>query len=223
MKHSISSREDWLNAAVAELRPRFASRGYKIPDKIRVSVGFPGAGRRPGKRYEAPCWVAMNGKDGAFDVFISPMLDNEEKVIASLAHNLLHAVVGLKAMHREPFRDAAAIIGLEPPWNAINVNSAFKVGLARPTLAAIGEPYPHSRLSPGDLHIGSKTQTTRLLKCSCLKCGYITRTSQKWLALSGAPHCPTPSCNNRVLHIEDEEGQVLARRKRNQSWTAGRK
>lgn len=32
-------------------------------------------------------------------------------------------------------------------------------------------------------------QTTRMIKCECLECGYVVRTSRKWAAM-GLPICP---------------------------------
>jgi hypothetical protein len=33
-------------------------------------------------------------------------------------------------------------------------------------------------------------QATRMLKCACATCGYIVRTTRKWLETAGAPLCP---------------------------------
>ena len=60
---------------------------------------------------------------------------------------------------------------------------AFKAMIA-PILEKLGE-YPHAKLDAST----RKKQTTRLVKCHCVTCGYTVRTTSKWLAL-GAPHCP---------------------------------
>ena len=39
MAHTV--REEWLLAAVEELRPMFEAQGAKLPDAIRVTCGFP--------------------------------------------------------------------------------------------------------------------------------------------------------------------------------------
>ena len=34
-------RHEWLEAAVRLLRPRFDAAGFRVPDNVRVSIGFP--------------------------------------------------------------------------------------------------------------------------------------------------------------------------------------
>ena len=48
----------------------------------------------------------------------------------------------------------------------------------------IGRPYPHGQLAPSD----ERKQSTRLLKLTCPECGYVIRTTRKWLE-TGLPTC----------------------------------
>ena len=48
----------------------------------------------------------------------------------------------------------------------------------------LGE-YPHALLTES-----GKKQSTRMIKCECYSCGYIARTSSKWIEEAGAPICP---------------------------------
>jgi hypothetical protein len=41
MSTIYTTREEWLNAAVAELRPMFDLYAAPIPAKVRVTCGFP--------------------------------------------------------------------------------------------------------------------------------------------------------------------------------------
>ena len=50
-----------------------------------------------------------------------------------------------------------------------------------------GVPYPHSKLN---VTLETKPQTTRMIKCECATCGFVVRTTRKWLDEVGAPHCP---------------------------------
>ena len=56
-------------------------------------------------------------------------------------------------------------------------------------LAALG-PLPHGRLDPTSRP--RKKDGIRQLKVSCPVCGYVARTSRRWLDV-GAPICPTDS------------------------------
>lgn len=212
-KYQIDSREDWLNAAIAELRPAFKMRGYSLPDRIRVSVGFPPGRRITGAHADQQCWVALNGKDGAFDVFISPMIDREVDVLGVLTHDLAHIAAGIKSGHRAPFQECAAAMGLGPPWTSTSLTSAFKLGVARPVLSALGAPYPHSRLSAADTNTSGKTQGTRLVKCQCPKCGYTIRTTRKWLELA-LPECPNPKCRSAQMDCDEVQPAQPVRRMR---------
>lgn len=42
-------------------------------------------------------------------------------------------------------------------------------------------------------------QSARLIKCVCPECGYIARTTRKWLDERGPPHCP----DHGPMEIED--------------------
>jgi hypothetical protein len=53
-----------------------------------------------------------------------------------------------------------------------------------------------------------KKQSTRLLKASCSKCGYVVRVTAKWLKAAGAPYCGTKSHGRMVCDMpEDGEGE----------------
>lgn len=202
MKYRIDSREDWLNAAIAELRPIFKVRGYDLPAQIRVSVGFP-IGRRAGGERLGRCWAVLNPREGGgHEIFVSPMLDNATRVLGALTHDLCHLAVGMQHGHRAAFAKCAAAMGLEAPWIATSESEAFRAGVCRPVLAAIGSDYPHVRLAAGDAHTGPKKQQTRLIRVVCPSCGYNVRTTMKWILSSGTPLCPTPGCDAGAMEAD---------------------
>ena len=41
----LKTREEWLNAMTAALRPKFKANGTPIPAKVRISCGWPARGR----------------------------------------------------------------------------------------------------------------------------------------------------------------------------------
>ena len=59
--------------------------------------------------------------------------------------------------------------------------------------------YPHGKLTKS----GRKKQTTRMLKCECTECGFVCRTTKKWLLDLGAPFCP--GCEQQLSHDPVEE------------------
>jgi hypothetical protein len=195
-------REPWLHSATEKFRPIFAKNGGNIPTNIRVACGFPSVGGRSGLRNQriGECWPGSASKDGCWEILISPTLAEPARVLDVLAHELIHATVGLDKGHKGPFRELALAIGLTGKMTATVAGEAFKRSIV-PILESLG-PYPHAELDtrldlidPGAgeprLSSGPRTQTTRLLKVMC-HCGYTARVTLKWLDEAGPPHCPLP-------------------------------
>ena len=94
------TREDWLNAMVACLRPHFAAHGATVPERLRVSIGFPSHGglslkrRRTGEHWGEAC-----SADGHHEIFISPLLGQAE-ACSTLAHELTHACLPPGVKHK---------------------------------------------------------------------------------------------------------------------------
>jgi hypothetical protein len=181
-------REAWLHAIINKLGPRFESTGYPIPPNIRVACSFPSLrGTAPKRRALGQCWASTSSKDGHYEIMISPVVDDPMRVAGILAHELIHVAVGLECGHKGPFRKVAMAIGLEGKMTSTTEGDAFKRSL-EPIVQVLG-PYPHAELMVGQ-NSGPRKQNTRQIKCVCQLCGYLTRTSRKWLDKSGAPLCP---------------------------------
>src|SRR5215468_5857944 len=79
-------RQQWLEHAVEALRTRFAEVGYTVPEKIRVSIGWPKRAASCGAIGE--CWSTVASSDGHTEVFISPQLTEGGRILDVLAHEL---------------------------------------------------------------------------------------------------------------------------------------
>jgi hypothetical protein len=178
---SSLERQNWLEHAVEALRSRFVEAGYSVPEKIRVSIGWPKRAASCGAIGE--CWSTEASSDRHAELFISPELTEGARILDVLAHELVHATVGTAAGHRKPFKQCALAIGLEGPMRATTASQEF-VEWAETLFKRIG-PYPAGFLTD------TPKQGTRMLKCHCSICGYIARVSHKWLALAGPPICPS--------------------------------
>lgn len=194
----IDSREDWLNAAVIALRPIAKAAGYTIPDRLRVSVGWPGG--RGVRKAIGQCWSAVNSKDETFEVFISPMMDDQHRILDILVHELGHATVGLEEQHGPRFAAFCKAMHLVGPMKATTAAPTFADAIAAPVLRFIGADFPHAALSPSSPNSGPPKQGTRMLKCVCKDCGYTARTTQKWLDQVGPPLC---ACNREPMETEE--------------------
>jgi hypothetical protein len=191
-------REAWLNAAVDKLRPLFSGSGYEIPE-IRVSVGWPSrGGLAVKKRVIGQCWFGMTAKDGKPQLFISPLLDSvldPQGVLATLVHEIGHVAAGPEAKHGPKFVKVMKAVGLAGKPTATHADEELLKRLE--SLATDLGPFPHSRLEP---IAPPKVQSTRMIKMTC-GCGYLARTTQKWLDAHGAVICP---CNKQPMTVEEK-------------------
>jgi hypothetical protein len=191
-----AARQDWLEEATVLLRGLFKEHGYEVPANVRVSFGWPrgshGKGRAIGQ-----CWGSIASTDAHNEIFISPELGisakagpdqrdaGSRRILDVLAHELVHATVGVEAGHKGPFKQCAETIGLTGKMTATVAGPEFD-DWAGKAVRQIGT-FPGGGLVDG----WRKKQSTRLLKCECPDCGYTARITRKWIAEAGAPLCPT--------------------------------
>lgn len=187
----FKTREEWLTAATEQLRPIFKSKGHDLPP-VRVSVGWPSrGGLAKKKRTIGECWDKKASSEGIAQIFISPWLDgtNTLEILATHVHELIHAVFGCQEKHGKKFGVLARAMGLEGKLTATVPGAECKE-----YCDAIAEklgPIPHGKLD--QTKSGIKKQGTRMIKCECPKCGYVCRTTAKWLEEAGAPICANPA------------------------------
>ena len=184
------TREAWLLAAIELMRPLFESAGYKIPS-IRVACGWPSrGGLGTASRVIGQAWSPDAASDKIGQIFISPYLNGDVKeicgVLPTLVHEVAHEVVGVQNKHNKIFGKCARAVGLEGKLTH-TVAGEKLLAACKQWAEKLGE-YPHGQL---DQTKGpSKKQSTRLIKCECPDCGYVCRTTRKWIDDAGAPICP---------------------------------
>jgi hypothetical protein len=186
------------------LKDRFEAAGYAVPETVRISVGFPKAGSG-GDKTIGQCWAAEASGDAHNEIFISPELGGKNdsvRIMGVIAHELVHAVVGLKAGHRTPFKRCAEAVGLEGKMTATTETREFAAWAINMITDRIGE-YPAGAMT---LMGSRKKQTTRLLKCICEDCGYTVRTTAKWIDEAGTPICPTDQISMTCEAVDDDGG-----------------
>jgi hypothetical protein len=171
---SSLQRQQWLELAVEALRLRFADAGYRIPEKIRVAIGWPKRAASCGAIGE--CWAVEASSDQHAELFISPQLTEGARILDVLAHELVHATVGTEAGHGKLFKRCALAVGLQGPMRSTTAGPEF-VAWMDTLLQKIG-PYPAGFLTD------TPKQGTRLGKCECPRCGYLVRVTRKWLTVA---------------------------------------
>lgn len=183
---TITNRETWLEALTKELEPTFNAHGYTIP-RCRFSLGFTSKGRTG--KVIGECWTDTVSADQTHEIFIRCDTDDSEAIAATLVHEVIHAVVGIKAGHGKPFERLARLMHLEGKLTATTGGDAFKQMVA-PMITKIGE-IPHKRLNINRAEgSGPKKQEARLIKVGCPECDYVCRVTKTHLEGKGAPICP---------------------------------
>lgn len=111
-------------------------------------------------------------------------LTQSARIVDVLAHELAHAIVGVEAGHKAPFKRAAVAVGLTGKMTATVATPELDAWSA--TLIGNIGAFPTGGLNES----GRKKQGTRLIKAYCPACDYTVRVTMKWINEAGAPICP---------------------------------
>jgi len=180
----FETREQWLNAAATALKSHVRLAGGPDYEDPLISTGWP-KGHRGRSKAIGQCWdKTTSGDNCRAHIYISPELTDDEQVLATLLHELVHASVGTQCGHRGPFAKVARGVGLEGELTATVPGRLLELELK--LLSNELGPYPHPGVT--DITRGKK-QTTRMLKVQCDICGCVVRMTRKWLESVGAPTC----------------------------------
>lgn len=194
----IKTREEWLIALTDILRTDFESIGVTLPDRIKLSCGWPSGGGRNTKRI-GQCWNKSVSREGNTEIFISPTVDDSVEVAAILVHELVHAAIGTEKGHGKEFKKVALAMGLTGKMRSTSAGAELRERLID-IVNSVGA-YPHACLSLDSN--GRKKEGTRLLKVKCPSCGYIVRTTAVWLTV-GTPTC---CCGTEMMPVQKQEDE----------------
>lgn len=163
MSHTKHTREAWLENAVQHLAHVFADADKSIPD-VRVSCGFPSKRATSNKnRRIGECWATHQATDGRRQIYISPVLADAGEVLATLVHELCHAVLDNKGGHRGPFVKLMKAVGLAGKPTSTEAGPRL-IERLNDVSSALG-PYPHAALVPREkMRPGSRLH---LYECAC--------------------------------------------------------
>jgi hypothetical protein len=136
------NRESWLNGWRGH-GSAVRGAGRPLPDRVRVAIGFTSRGAKA--QGDRRVLGQPLSADGHFEIFIRPDLAHAPdampaQIAAILAHELVHAAVGIPAGHGKAFKRVALGLGLVGPMRATTPGEAFLAAIA-PILDAAG-PLP---------------------------------------------------------------------------------
>ncbi len=143
------TREQWLKAAIEEVRPLFAA--------ALKDLEFPGYDKKPAlpslkilavgvvplnKRVNGTCWPAAASVDEKTSpIGICASLKDPVEIIKTLIHELCHATVGNDQKHNAVFGKLARALDLAGKLTATTVSEELKITL-KPIIKRLGI-YPH--------------------------------------------------------------------------------
>jgi hypothetical protein len=191
IEKNFENREEWLNTAADMIASdfthvfaeHFGNKGLTRLAMLRVSAGFPSRRGENGKVI-GQCWNDTSSKDKKHHIFISPLLEKEVEVLATLAHEMVHAADNGENKHKGAFVKAVRDLGLEGKPTATIAGPEFRKW-AKTALDTLGK-YPHVALRPT---LVTKTQKTYMIKVVCLSCDCVLRMTEKWIDAAGVPTC----------------------------------
>lgn len=193
----LVTRESWLEAMAEKLRPFFAEVGLPLPANLKISCGWPSrGGMSMVKPVIGECWPWECSEGELTEIFMSPRYSDGVLIGATLAHELLHAAIGVDKKHGIEFRKGMAKIGLTGKATATEPGPEL-IDRLKVIISQIGD-YPHFRINP---KVKIKKDGTRMRKIVCENCGYSARTTKKWIEV-GLPTCP---CGTAMTDETEDE------------------
>lgn len=179
------TREQWLQHAVTLLRTDALDKGIEVP-QVQVSCSWPGGG--DSQKRIGECWSRRASSAGINEIFISPKIEESDKVISILAHELVHAVDDCVNGHNGKFKALGTRFGLEGKATSMSLPAPVAQTFAAVMIAQHG-PFPHKTLDKTQSPV--KKQKTRMLKCECHACGSVWRLTQSVIdKVEGEMSCP---------------------------------
>ena len=187
----MKTREGWLTQMADGIYQEILKPHNVILPKYQVSCSFPpkyGLGKR--YRVFAQYWPGIFSINNIAQIFISPMVFESIQVGIILCHELIHAAVGVREGHKGKFKTLAKSIDLHVD-RLYNTASPILITKLQRIIKRLGK-YPHSMMFTIELN---NIKRNGMLKVWCPSCGYIVRTSSKWLK-QGIPTC---HCGSRMV------------------------
>lgn len=179
------TREEWLRAAVPLINEKIFSNEFEI-EQYQVSSALLG-GNKLGETV-----MPYQGEDVGLDDFFPPTIHIDEKIkepetlIATLAHEMIHAFGDVKG-HGKAFGRYAGPAGFEKPYAQLSTNETLSM-LCREVAKELGS-WPGKALT---IHPKEKKTKTFSGVLFCPECGYELKVSEKMFNKhnQGLPVCP---------------------------------
>jgi hypothetical protein len=175
----------------------------------QITLTVQSKGRKNAVGWFAPeRWKRGAAKTNIHEINVSAECITTHDMGELMLHELAHAennVLGIQdcssnQMHNKKFKSMAEKLGLEVKprdkrygYGFTDLGDGSKKFLA--SIKFDKSIFDAARL--GGIRKKGKVGS-RLIKCECGECGYVVRTTNKWIESSGAPICP---CNESAMEV----------------------
>lgn len=188
------TREQWLTEAchhfldtlimpVVDTNTAYVKGLYAKPE-FKISIGWM---LRGGSKAIGQCFRKAASKGSVNEIFIRPDFDDSNRILDILIHELIHAVDDCESGHRGFFKATAVGVGLVGKMTATQAGEELTETIAE--YVNVNGKIPHTAMTANQSPV--KKQSTRMLKLECMACGFIARTTQKWLdKIQEGARCP---------------------------------
>lgn len=199
------TREQWLEQAVKLIADKILEpAGYTVPEKVRVSFGFPVGNWR---KVIGQCFYPECAPDGSTHVYVSPTLDVPARILDVLLHELGHACIGPGHGHKGPFKAFCRKVGLggKPSATVVEPGSPLEaqVGLVLQELPELD----HAPVTPGkDGGTKERTRKAAVRLYSTNDETYVVRIKTELLEAHGLPSDPWGDTMVPKDALEEEGG-----------------
>ena len=195
MKKLQHSREGWLTEAAALIKDELFAPYWPIREsmKLKISVGF-APNRKADTKTIGVCLSSVCSEGGYNEIFISPSINDSLLVLATLVHEIIHAIDDCTSGHKGDFLRLMKISGLEGKPTATIPSEKLIIQLDD-YINLLGD-IPHDRVSLGS----TKRQVGRNLKVSCETCCFKFNTSRSQIdfVLADNEYIECPSCHEEM-------------------------
>lgn len=140
----MMTREEWMTKAINQIEQVvFKPIDLRMPEKWAVTCGWC---KGSSAKYVGVCVDPICSADGTTHIFIVPTEDDGLQVLRILAHEMVHAIVGIDEKHGGRFAEVCDQLQFTHPYTAAMPEIGTPVyAELQATLDALG-PYPHVRM-----------------------------------------------------------------------------
>ena len=192
---TTQTREQYFIAASEYLLENLimdtAPDGLEKPP-FRVSIGWPRGSR--GKQVLGQCFPRDFSEDKHNEIFLSPTESDTAKMLATLVHELIHAVDDCKSGHKNTFASMARACGLEGKLTATYAGEELEELIAY--YIDQNGPAPVAAIDDSK----RKKDRNRQLKVECSGCGFLFRASRSQVDKLSSDS-PCPCCHDTTLNV----------------------